>query len=131
MHPFSAFGARASASPPRGRSVLSERAQTVSEISRDYKHTVMPSSTMHVSGEPVGDGDGDGAGEGDGFGVGVGAGVGDGAGPGWVVVDDGDGRGPGCVLGDGPVGAGVGLPDVAGCPGPGETRATATGGPVR
>jgi hypothetical protein len=101
--------------------------QTRSEISRGGTHTVMPSSTMHVPGEPVGDGDGEGCGAGDVV-VGVGAGVGDGDGPGGAVV--GEGCGPGAVVvGDWlPVGAGVGCPDVAGRPGAGEMRATATGG---
>jgi hypothetical protein len=82
---------------------------------------------MHVPGEPpvpVGDGDGDGAGDGLGDGPGAGP-VGPGAGP------VGDGLGPGAgVVGDGLPGevvTGLGCPDAAGCPGPGESLATATG----
>ena len=84
----------------------------------------MPRTMTHIpgGGPPVGDGDG--AGDGPGAGP---VGLGDGPGAGWV----GDGWGPGAgVVGDGlpgDVGAGLGCPDAAGCPGPGESLATATG----
>jgi hypothetical protein len=95
----------------------------------------MPRTMTHIpgGGPPVGDGDGAGDGPGAGW-----AGVGDGPGAGWVGAGDGpgagwagDGLGPGAgVVGDGPlgdVGAGLGCPAAAGCPGPGERLAMATG----
>jgi hypothetical protein len=95
--------------------------QIFSDTETGGTHTLMPRTMTHIPGVPtVVEGDGDGAGAGW-VGDGAGEGAGDGAGAG-----AGAGAGPGAGLA-GDVGAGRGFPEEAGCPGPGETLATATG----
>jgi hypothetical protein len=78
--------------------------QTFSVSVSGGRHTVMPSSEMHVPEPPAGEGVGDGVGDGAGS---VGAGAGS--------VGAGAGAGDGTLAG-----FGVGCDDVAGCPAPGE-----------